>query len=247
MKVSNHLEVFVDRITRKELKSDSFALELGHAVTFFEDYKKEITRYGGIAVVVALLIFGYVVYLRHQHVARQVALAQAIAVQETMVGVNGNGGASFPTQEAKDAASTKAFSDLKTKFSGTEESEIAQYYLASIEADKGNMATAEKGFLEVAQKGNAEYASLAKLSLAQIYFDDNRTQQAEATLRDLMAHPTVFVSKDHATLALARYLVHKNPAEARKILDPLRVSPVDAVRNVAMSLIAEMQSETPQQ
>ena len=237
----------MDRITRKELKTDSFALELGHAVTFFEEYQKEIVRYGGIAAVVAVLAAGYVVYNRHQHVDRQVALAQAIAVQEAPIGGASNFSQTFPSQDAKDAAAIKAFTDLKNKYAGSEEGEIAQYYLAAIEADKGNMATAEKGFQEVAQKGNEQYASLAKLSLAQIYFDDNRTQQGEAMLRDLIAHPTVFVSKDEATLALARYLIHKNPAEARKLLDPLRVSPVDAVRNVAMSLIGEMQQVTPQQ
>jgi predicted negative regulator of RcsB-dependent stress response len=238
----------VDRITRKELKTDDLALELGHAVTFFEGHQKEIARYGGVAAVVAVLIAGYIVYNRHQHVERQVGLAQAIAIQEAPAGgTSGNGNLAFPNQEAKDVAATKVFSDLKNKYSGTEEAEIAQYYLASIEADKGNMATAEKGFLEVAQKGNAQYSSLAKLSLAQIYFDDNRTKQAEEMLKDLMNHPTVFVSKDEATLALARYYAHTNPPEARKLLEPLRVSPVDAVRNVALSIIGEMQQTTPQQ
>jgi len=198
--------------------------------------------------VVAVLIFGYIRYQAHQHVERQVALAQAIAVQEAPVGGPSNtGNLTFPTQADKDAASTRAFTDLKNKFAGTSEGEIAQYYLASIEADKGNMAKAETGYKEVAEKGDTQYASLAKLSLAQIYFEDNRTQQAEATLRDLMAHPTVFVSKDEATLTLASFLILKNPAEARKLLDPLRVSPVDAVRNKAISLIGEMQQEVPQQ
>jgi predicted negative regulator of RcsB-dependent stress response len=231
----------VDRITRKELKTDKFALELGHTVTFFEEHQKEIARYAGIAAAVAVLIAGYVVYQRHQHQARQVDLAKAIAVQEAPVGgVSAIGNLTFPTQEAKDAASTKAFGDLQKQYSGTFEGEIAQYYLASIEADKGNMVAAENGFKEVAQKGDAEYASLAKLSLVQIYFSDNRTSQAESLLRDLMAHPTVFVSKEQATLALTQYLIHKDPNEARKLLEPLRVSPIDAVRNVAMAQAAEL-------
>jgi predicted negative regulator of RcsB-dependent stress response len=231
----------VDRITRKELKTDNFALELGHTVTFFEEHQKEIVRYGGIAVAVVVLVAGFMVYQKRQHTERQVALANAIAVQEAPVGgASANGNLVFPSDDAKYTAATKAFGDLKSKFSGTQEGEIAAYYLACIEADRGNMATAEKGYQEVAQKADANYASLAKLSLAQIYFSDNRTDQADATLRDLMAHPTVFVSKDEATLALTRYLIHKNPTEARKLLDPLRVSPVDAVRNVAITQIGEL-------
>jgi predicted negative regulator of RcsB-dependent stress response len=231
----------VDRITRKELKTDKFALELGHTVTFFEEHQKEIVRYGGVALAVAVLIAGFVVYQRHQHTERQLALAQAIAIQEAPIGgASANGNLVFQSQEAKDAATGRAFGDLKTKYSGTDEGEIAQYYLAAIEADKGNMATAEKGFLEVSQKGDASYASLAKLSLSQIYFSDNRSSQAEEILRGLIAHPTIFVSKEEATLSLARFLIHKDPNEARKLLEPLRISPIDAVRNVAISLVSEL-------
>jgi len=231
----------VDRITRKELKTDKFALELGHTVTFFEEHRKEITRYAGMAAAVAVLIAGWVVYGRHQHQARQLDLAMAIAVQEAPVGgTSANGNLTFPTEEAKYAASTKAFGDLAKQYAGTAEGEIARYYLASIEADKGNMVVAEKGFREVAEKGNAAYASLAKLSLAQLYFSDSRTAQAEAELRDLMAHPTVFVSKDQATLALTQYLIRKDPNQARRLLEPLRVSPVDAVRNAAMEQLTQL-------
>ena len=231
----------MDRITRKELKTDKFALELGHTVTFFEEHRKEIARFGGIAAVVAVLIVGYVVYRGHQHQARQLDLAKAIAVQEAPVGgVSGNGSLVFPTDEAKYAASTKAFGDLAKRFSGTAEGQIAQYYLASIEADKGNIAAAEKGFREVAENGNAASASLAKLSLSQIYFSDGRNSQAETVLRDLMAHPTIFVSKEQATLALTQYLIRKDPVQARKLLEPLRVSPIAAIRNVAVSQLSQL-------
>ena len=39
----------MSRITRKELKSDKFALEVSHGITLFEQHKKEISRYGTIA------------------------------------------------------------------------------------------------------------------------------------------------------------------------------------------------------
>ena len=231
----------MDRITRKDLKTDKFALELGHTVTFFEEHQKEIARYSGIAVVAAVLISGWVVYRGHQHVARQVDLAKAIAVQEAHVGgVSASGDLTFPSDEAKYEASTKAFRDLAKKYAGTPEGEIAQYYIASIEADKGNMDVAEKGFREVAERGDKDYASLAKFSLAQLYFSKGANSQAETALRDLMAHPTIFVSKEQATLALTQYLIHKDPNQARRLLEPLRVSPVDAVRNVAVSQLAQM-------
>jgi predicted negative regulator of RcsB-dependent stress response len=232
----------VSRITRKELKTDKFALEVEHGISFFEHHKNEAAKYGAIAIGVAVLIVGYTFYQRGQHSSREQALATAIRTQEAPVGQSGNGGLAFPTQEAKDQESIRVFTDVQTKYSGSAEGEIAQYYLASIKADQGKLAEAEKLYQEVAQKGDEKYASLAKLSLAQIYFADGRADQGEKVLRDLIANPTVFVSADQATISLARSLATKKPAEARKLLDPLRTR-VGNVGQVALSLMAELPAQ----
>jgi predicted negative regulator of RcsB-dependent stress response len=237
-----HPEVFVSRITRKELKTDKFALEVEHGISFFEHHKSEAVKYGAIAIGVIVLVSGYTIYQRGQHTTRQQALANAIRVQEAPVGQSGNGGLAFPTQEAKDQESVRVFTELETRHSGSAEGEIAQYYLAAIKADQGKLAEAEKLFQEVAQKGDAKYASLSKLSLAEIYFSDGRPDQGEKALRDLIANPTVFVSADQATISLARFLAPKKPAEARKLLDPLRTRQ-SSVGQVALSLLAEIPAQ----
>ena len=232
----------MSRITRKELKTDQVALQVEHGITFFEEHQKQIGKYAGVAAVLAVLIFGYTIYSRNEHTKREQALAAAIRVQEAGVGASGNGGLAFPTQEAKDTEAIKVFSDLYSKYPGTAEGEIAQYYLGSIKADQGKLAEAEKLFQEVTQKGNENYASLARFSLAQIYFADGRTSQGEQALRDLMAHPTLFVSKEQATIALARFLIHTKPAEARKLLEPLRNAPGN-VSTLALNLIGELPAQ----
>jgi len=230
----------VARITRKELKTDKFALEVEQTVDFFEEHRQDLVRYGGIALAVAVLIAGYVFYSRHQHTKREAALYHAIQVEETNVGPPTPGAnMNFPTQEAKDQVALKEFSDVHAAWSGSAEGEIALYYIASIQSDQGKLAEAEKSFKEVADKGDEKYGSLAKLSLAQIYFSDGRDQQGQAILRDLMAHPTVFVSKEQAAITLARYLIAKNPAEARKLLDPLRTQP-GIVGQTAITMYAEL-------
>ena len=70
----------------------------------------------------------------------------------------------------------------------------------------------------------------------------HRATQGEAVLRDLMAHPTSFVSKEQAAITLARYLTPKKPAEARKLLDPLRSQP-GAVGQAAISAYAELPNQ----
>ena len=227
------------RITRKELKTDKFALEVEHGLTFFDEHRGKIGQYAAIVAAVAVLIVGYTIYQRRETGAREQALATAIRVQEAPIGVSGNGGMAFPTQDAKDQESIRVFSSLQSKYSGSVEGEIAQYYLASIKADQGKLAEAEKLYLEVAQKGDEKYASLAKLSLSQIYFSDGRADLGEKTLRDLIANPTVFVSSDQATLSLARSIGQKKSAEARKLLDPLR-NRQGPVGQVALTILSEL-------
>ena len=229
----------MSRITRKELKSDQFALEVEHGITFFEQHKNEAAKYGAILVGVVVLIAGYTWYSRSQHATRQEALTQAIKTQEAPIGQSATGGMAFLTQEAKDAETTRVFTEVATKYSGSDEGEVAQYYLGAIKADQGKLAEAEKLFQEVAQKADKNYASLAKLSLAQIFFADGRADQGEKTLRDLIENPTVFVSSDQARITLARFLAPKKPAEARKLLEPLRTR-ADSAGQVALSLLAEI-------
>jgi predicted negative regulator of RcsB-dependent stress response len=233
----------VARITRKELKTDKFALEVEHTFTFFEEHQKDIVRYGAVAVAVVVLVFGFIYYQRKQHADREQALGAAIRVQEAPVSTAPSGGnLTFPTEDAKNQAALKAFTDLNAKYPGSAEGEIAQYYLGCIKSDQGKLTEAEKTFLEVSQKADEKYASLAKLALAQIYFADGRETQGEKVLRDLMASPTIFVSKEQATIALARHFVAKKPAEARKLLEPLRTTP-GQVGQVALSLIGELPTQ----
>ena len=229
----------MSRITRKELKTDKFALEVEHGLTFFEEHKAEVGKYAGIAAAVIVLILGFTIYQRREHGVREQALAAAIRIQEAPVGISGNGGMAFPSQEAKDQESIRVFSDLQAKYSGSAEGEIAQYYLGSIKADQGKLAEAEKLYQEVSQKGDEKYASLGKFALAQIYFSDGRADQGEKILRDLIANPTVFVSSDQATISLARSIGQKKPAEARKLLEPLR-NKQGSVGQVALSLLGEL-------
>ena len=73
------------RITRKELKTDKFAVEVEHTVDFFEEHRTEIVRYGAAALVAAALIVLIFFYRGHQRTVRQEALTHAIAVQEAPV------------------------------------------------------------------------------------------------------------------------------------------------------------------
>lgn len=212
----------MDRKTRKSLKSDKFAQEMKHGFDFLTEHPDEVKKYGSIAVAVIVIVAGVYYYMRYQADAREKALAAAIQVENAHVGPAPPGFLTYPTQEEKDKARAKAFSDLATKYHGTQEGAIAEFYLASDAVDKGNLAEAEKRFQDVMDSAPTAYASMAKLSLAKVYAAEGKDAEAEKLLRDLIAHPTITVSKDEATIQLAIVLGKKNKDEARKMLEPMR-------------------------
>ena len=211
------------RITRRELKTDKFAVEVEHTVDFVTQHRGQLVLYGSIAVAVAVISVGAYFYMRQQHTKREQALADAIRIQEAAVGQqNPNAPVNFATEDAKRAAAAKAFSEIAAKYSGTNEAAIAKYYLGASLATDGKLADAQRLFQEAAEAGDQNYASLARFSLAQIYVSENRPADAEKIFRDLMAHPTALVSKEQATIELAKLIAPTKPAEAKKLLDPLR-------------------------
>lgn len=230
----------MDRVTRSKLKTDKFAVEVEHSVEFVAEHRKQVIQYGAIALVVVLLITGIWYYRDRQHTARQEELASAMEIVQAPVSAGAPPGQLFFTTDAlKNAAAEKAFKGIFDKYSGSAEATVAASYLGSITTDEGKLADAEKYFKQVADAGDKNLASVGKLSLAQVYLSTNRAADAEKLLRDLHDNPTMFVSKEQATIALARAIAGSKPGEARKLLEPLR-SERPAVSQAAISLLASL-------
>jgi predicted negative regulator of RcsB-dependent stress response len=209
--------------TRKSLlKQDKFTVEAEHTVDYLSTHRKEAVRYGGIALALVVLVAAVFYYRSSQLSVREQILGEAIALAGAPVGQPAQGGgASFATQSAKDDAVNKAFTKLAADYGGTEEAFVAEYYLASRSLDTGKVDDARKKYQDVADHATANYASLAKLALAQLDFAENRTAEAEVLLKALMDHPTDLVSKTQATFTYANVIAPTRPDEARKLLTQL--------------------------
>lgn len=215
-------------LTRKELlKQDKFTVEATNTWDWVSGHRKEVTRYGGIAVAIILIITGVLYYRSSQASVREQLLGEALAIKNAPVGQPNPGGPSYATQQAKDDATKKAFTNLANDYSGSGEAYIAKYYLGTQALDAGNVDEARKQYQDVADHASANYASLAKLALAQLDFAQNRTAEAESLLKDLMDHPTDLVSKAQATYTYAKIIAGTKPAEARKLLSQLAAQPGD--------------------
>jgi predicted negative regulator of RcsB-dependent stress response len=212
----------VDRLSRKDLKTDKFAVEVGHTMEYVAEHKSQVKLYGLIALGVLVVGGAYYWYSSHQNAVRQQDLAAAIQVEDGTVGTPQPPLPNFPTQEEKDKARTKAFADVVAKHPGSQEAAIAMMYLASYQSDKANYSEAEKVYKQIIDSAPKDYVAVAKVALANVYSAQGKTIDAEKVLREVVSNPTVFVSKEEATIHLAEVMAQTNPGEARKILEPLR-------------------------
>jgi predicted negative regulator of RcsB-dependent stress response len=217
----------VARITRKELKKDAFTQEVTHTVEYLGEHRRQAVRYGAIALAVVLLAGGLHYFSKWRAEARQQALGAAMTIQEAPIGPASPGSAApnYPTEAARNNAAQKAFGELAAKYAGTDEAVVARYFLGTMAAEEGRLDEAERVLKEVAGSNNTGYASLAKLTLANVYNARDKAADAEKLLRSLIEKPTIFVSKEQATIALAHMLASSKPDEARKLVEPLTLQP----------------------
>lgn len=231
----------MDRLTRKELKSDKFALEVQHSVEYVTEHRQQMLRWGIAAGVIVIAIVAWWAYSSYQHGVREQKLAEALRIQNAQVGVASPNPyiTSYPTEDARQKALNTALTELATKYSGTEEGTVAQFLLGTGAADKGNLGEAERRLRDAMDNGKGPYTSMAKLALANVLGSEGKSSEAEKLLRSLMDKPTAFVSKEEATIALAQLIAPTRPAEARKLLEPLRTSRT-AISKVAITELSNL-------
>jgi predicted negative regulator of RcsB-dependent stress response len=234
----------VDKLTRKELKSDKFALEVQHSVEYVSIHRQQVIRWAVPAAAIVLLVIGIMWYRSYQHDARQEALHAAMLIQNSTVGPSQSEYVvSFPTAQARNTAVVRAWSDLAGKYSGTQEGDIAEFFLGTNAADVGNMPEAAKHFQKAIDGDHGPYASEAKLALAQVYAAQGKMNDGVRLVQSVIDHPTVMVSKDAATLALADLIKTSDPQRAKKLVEPLRVSTRSAVSRAAISLDSSLSQQ----
>ena len=234
----------MDRQTRKDLKTDKFAEEMFDVFEWSSANKALVIRYGAIAIAVVVLALGVYFYMDYQSGVRQKALADVLHTSDATIGTDQTppGGLHFNTQDEKDKAIAKGYADLATKFSGSGEGSMAAMALGSDAVAKGNWAEAEKQYKAVVDNGPKAYASLARMALAQVFQSQGKNAEAQKVLQDAVNNPSETVSKDQATIALARVMASSNKTEALKMLDKLRSSPRVPVSGAAGQAYTEIET-----
>ncbi len=207
----------------KEIEHDPLVDKVNEAIQYTNLHKSQVVRWSAAGVVALLLIGGGWWFLSYQKAQRQADLRNAFLIGEATVGKEDTPfSKNFPTQQAKDAAALKAFSDVAAKDSGSEEGDLAAYYAAVLRNQKGDTAAAIvilKGVVD----GGRPISSIAKMALANLYAGQGKYLDAETLVKSLVDRPTAFVSKEHAQIQLAEILGKHDPEAAKKLLASIKV------------------------
>lgn len=230
----------MNRLSRKELKTDHFVEEVTHGVDYVSHHKSQIVKIAIAGAVALALIAGGFFYFQTQRSARQDLLAKAYSVKDATFGPAQNGAppSTYPSQAARDQAANKAFAEVAAKDPSSEEGATAKYFMGAYAANEAKWAEAEKLFKEAADSGKGEVVSLAQYSLAQVYIAQNKNADAEKLLKTLVDSPGLLVSKEQAQLTLGRLQLRTSPAEGKKLLESLRTAS-SAVSRAAVAALGE--------
>ena len=214
--------------TRHQLKQDRFSkvtLEAAeNAAHWSEEHQGKLIAATIAIIVIGVLAIGGWSYLNLQDEKAGAELSTAVRTLETPVRPAGMPPQpeydSFASPAERATAARKQFQAIVDKYPHTHTAGMARYFVGLTAAQLGDNASAESNLRQAAGASNAELAALGKFALASVYRGENQGTQAVDLYKQLIAKPTLAVSKATAQLELAElYESQQKPDEAKKLYD----------------------------
>jgi TolA-binding protein len=236
--------------TRHQLKQDAFSRVTFDAAEKTADWTVQhrstlVISTVAIAIVLAAVIGGWY-YLSAQDEKASLELSQAVRTMNTQLRPAGSPEQpDFPTfTSAKERAQAaqKKFQAVVDKYPHTRTADMAHYFLGVTATNLSDTATAERNFKEVISSGSRDVSSVAKLALASLYGQTNRTKDTVALYQELINKPTASVSKITAQLQLAElYQSSNQPLDAKRIYEQIKKdNPGGEAAQLATQKLAEL-------
>jgi TolA-binding protein len=217
--------------TRHQLKQDAFSrvtMEAAEKTAHWTvEHRSTLVIVGIVVAVVLAAALGGWYYLSAQDEKASLEFSQAVRTLDTPLRPAGSPPqpdvASFASAKERMAAAQKQFQQIVDKYPHTRTADMAHYFLGVTAAESGDNAVAERDFKQVAASGSRELASVAKLALASLYGNTNRTKDAATLYHELMNKPTTSVSKVTAELQLAELYQNSNqPLDAKRVYEQIK-------------------------
>ncbi len=235
---------------RHQLKQDRFSrttIDVAERTMHWSvDHKNKLTVGAIVLVVVISAALGSWYYLEQQDEKASVDFGKATQVMETAVRPAGMPAQpdypSFTSSTERATEARKEFQGIVNKYPHTRSADFSRYFLGVTAADLGDNAAAERELKTVAEYHNADLSALAKLALASVYRNTNRTKEATDIYKQLADKPTRTVSKTVAEVQLAEtYQGAGMTADAKKLYEQIqKEAPQSQAAQLASSKLQEL-------
>jgi len=226
----------MDRQHRRDLKHDKFVDELGTLSSRARANQRLLVTITAAALALALIGYGIYFYRSNRETEAQAALGKAIdTLQSPLLPAAGGQalpGAKFKTEPERAAAAEKQFRDVAQKYSGSDAGDVANLYLARIDASKGNTASAQAKLQKfVDDHPKSILVGAARFSLYSLRIENGQAQQVIGELQQQIAKPADSVLPADTMLVLLAHAydaqgnVDKSKEAYRRIVTEFPDSP----------------------
>jgi len=211
--------------TRHQLKQDRFSrttIQVAEQTVHWTVEHKNKMIAGAIAlVVVVAAALGSWYYLDQQDDKASLDFGKAVRMLDTPVRPAGMPAQpenpSFASAQERATEAHKQFQAIVDKYPHTRSADFSRYFLGVTAASLGDNAAAERQLKAVAESHNSDLSALAKMALASVYRNSNRTKDAVDLYKQLMDKPSETVGKLAAEIQLAEtYQAAGMNADAKK-------------------------------
>lgn len=224
---------------RHQLKQDKFAESVTGKISWVMEHRSRVIAASILAALVLFAAIGAAWLWNYRNDKANVALGDAMKTYDAAVVPAGTptepGTPTFTSSQARARAAYDKFHSVASQYGLTKAGQMAKYMAATSAINMGDLKTAESELKTVADSGNKDLASLAKLALAGLYRDQQRSSDALQLYKQLVDKPTDSVSKATAQLALAALYESTNQrAEAGKLYSEImKNDPRSAAASIA--------------
>lgn len=231
--------------TRHQLKEDKFAEAAKGTVTWAGHHQKLVTLGSSVLLAVVALGIGGWAFLQWREQKASFDLGGALRTYQRPLRPAGTPpNPEFPSfaSAAERAKTAQAeFQAVADHYSYTRSGRMARYYVGLTAMESGDTSTAERELKNVANSRNKDLAPLGKFALASLYRSQKRDAEAIPLYRQLIDQPSDSVPKTMAQLELASLYEEKQPAEAGRLYQQVRIEdPAGAAGQIAASRLEQL-------
>ena len=236
-------------VERRHLKQNEFARTVQSASTWVAENRDLTVKVAGAALVVLVLVGGYLFWRKHTDDQAGTWLGIAMAIADapvvpppTLPGAQQTPN-TYPTEKAKFEAALTAFHEVVNRYPSTRAAMAARVEIASTLLTLGRFAESEAAYQDVVKESpNSFYAPMAKLGAAEAEAAQGQFDKAIAAFTDLAGQRDGALPVDGVLMRLAQtYLKAGKTKDARaafqQVVDQFPNSPY---ANEARQRIAQL-------